>query len=130
MSSPKKKSTTDKGVLDPSQKRIQFFPLRPIKSLLISDPEFKYVIKLGKNMQHLLPVNPDVIEEVHNAKKEHEDKLNQMKDITSNTNLDEKIREILLHKTGLEGKELLMIIKEHNIMRKSIELDRGSTLQC
>ena len=125
MPSPKKKTTTDKGVPDPSQKKIQFFPLRPIKSLLISDPEFQYVIKLGKNMQHLLPVNPDVIEEVHNAKKEHEDKLNYMKDIASTTNLDEEEREILLHKTGLEAKELLLIIKEHNIMRKSIELDKG-----
>ena len=72
MSSPKNKTTTDKRVPDPSQTKIQSFPLRPIKSLLISDPEFQYVIKLGKNMQHLLPMNPDVIEEVHKAKKEHE----------------------------------------------------------
>ena len=85
------------------------FLRRPFQSLLISYPEFEYVV-LGRNMKHLLPVNPYVIEEVDNSKKRHEASLIICLILLLIPYLDEKERVTLLCKTWVESKELMLII--------------------
>ena len=72
----------------------------------------------------MLPVNSKVVVEAENAKVEYEYKLNKMKEMIQNTDMDDKERETLIYNTGLEAKYLLEVIDEYKSARRHISNDK------
>ena len=92
------------------ENKLGLFHVKPITSLLCSDDQFKFFIELGEIIKYLLLLNSKAVVEAENTKVEYEYTLNKMKEITQNTNMDDKERETLIHNTGLEAKDLLEVI--------------------
>ena len=121
---PTSKKRPQENISKTNENKLGFFRIKPITSLLCSDEQFQFVIELGKKIKHLLPANSEAVLEAENAKIAYQGKINMMKEIADNADMDSTEKESLIYSTGLEAKELVEVIDEFNKAKKDISNDR------
>ena len=80
------------------------FKIKPITSLLTSDEQFEFFMKLGEKMKHLQPVSPEVLLQAENNRVLYESKLLEMKNLTQDSTIKEVDKPSLIHHVGIEAK--------------------------
>ena len=107
------------------ENKLGLFRVKPIASLLCSDDQFVFFLKLGKRIKYLLPVDSKAVTEAENAKLEHQYKLKKMKEITHDAGIDINEKEALIYNTGLEAKDLFEVIDEYKSAKIHICNDKS-----
>ena len=115
-------SMKDKPV---NNNRLGLFKIKPITSLLTSDEQFEFVMKLGEKVKHLEPVPPDVLLQAENNRVLYDSKLLEMKNLTQDSTIKEVDKPSLIHRVGIEAKELRESITEHDTICKEIIKDKA-----
>ena len=120
----KSSNNSDSSLPKGNRNMLGLFKIKPIASFLTSDNQFEFVMNLGENVKHLQPVPPEVLQDAENDKIMYESKLLQMKILTLDTTVKDVDKPSLIHHIGIEAKELLISITEHNTMRKELNRDK------
>ena len=82
--------------------KLQFFPLKPITKLLPTDPDFMYVVELGKKLKHIAPVNSEMMDVLNRNETKLEKIITKMENTTSDTSLSETERASKIHDLAIE----------------------------
>ena len=120
----KSSNNSDSSLPKGNRNMLGLFKIKPISSFLTSDDQFEFVMNLGENVKHLQPVPPEVLQDAENDKIMYESKLLQMKNLTLDTTVKDVDKPSLIHHIGIEAKELLISITEHNTMCKELNRDK------
>ena len=94
--------------------------MKPITKLLPTDPDFMYVVELGKKLKHIAPVNSEMMDELNRNETKLEKIITKMENTTSDTSLSETERASKIHDLAIETGDIQSKIKEHKEYVKQV----------
>ena len=113
-------NTNSKKTKTSNINKLQFFPLKPITKLLPTDPDFIFVVELGKKLKNIIPVNNEMMDELNKNERKLKETITKMENTTGDTSLSETERASKIHDLAIESEDIQSKIKEHKEYVKEV----------